>query len=437
MELAMAELTRALQDPLLDAMNFLNEVAERFPDAISFAAGRPNERFVTADDTANDLRAFRTYLTARSARSEHDAARALFSYGPAKGIINDLVCRYLHVDEGIETSPEAVVVTVGAQEAMVLVLRALCRDSADVALAVAPTYAGFTGAARVVGMPVLPVASGDDGVDFDDLETVLATARAAGLRPRCLYVVPDFANPTGTCLPVAERRRLLEAAERNRLLIVEDNPYGIYAGHGERLPTLKSLDRGGQVVYIGSFAKSVMPGARVGYVVADQEVTSGGRRTGLLADELGKIKSMITLNTSPVSQAVVAGRLLSHDFSLVRANERVTALYRDNLDRLLRGLRERFGGGDTQAVRWNRPAGGFFVMLHVPFRADEALLEHSAGRHRVLWTPMSQFYPGSDAGARSLRLSCSALRPQDIEPGLDRLAALVAEQSSIARHPRP
>ncbi|MBM9509922.1 aminotransferase-like domain-containing protein [Actinacidiphila acididurans] len=428
MELTRSQLADALSDPLLDAMNFLNEVAMRFPDAISFAAGRPDERFAGLEDAEEDLRRYRAHLMESSGGDERAVIGRLFSYGPAKGMINDLVARYLRVDEGIETGPESLVVTVGAQEGMVLVLRALRRESTDVALAVAPTYAGFTGAARIVGMPVLPVASGPDGVDFDDLRRVAARARADGLRPRCLYVIPDFANPTGLCLPVADRHRLIEVGAEQGLLLIEDNPYGTYVAHGERLPTLKALDRGGQVVYLGSFAKTVMPGARVGFVVADQPVTDGGRRIGRLADELAKIKSMVTVNTSAVGQAVVGGRLLAHDCSLVRANERVAAVYRDNLDRMLRGLEARFGGRPD--LSWTSPNGGFFITVRVPFRADEALLEHSARRHRILWTPMSQFYPGSDSGARSLRLSCSALYPDQIDTGLDRLAALVAEQSA-------
>ncbi|MDH6554868.1 (S)-3,5-dihydroxyphenylglycine transaminase [Streptomyces sp. SAI-041] len=423
-----SDLNTALGEPLLDSLTFLNEVAGRYPDAISFAAGRPVEDFYDVKDLVGHLHRYQEFLATELGRSEQQIVRALFQYGRTKGIMHELIARYLEADEGIVVDPESIVVTVGAQEAMYLVVRALCRDERDVALAVSPTYMGFTGAARLAGMRVLPVASGPLGVDLDDLRSQVRSARRLGLRPRCLYVVPDFSNPTGITLDVATRRRLLDVAGEEDLLLVEDNPYGLFTGRGDRLPTLKALDREQRVVYLESFAKTTLPGARVGFVVADQRVTGDGRDSGLFADELAKIKSMVTVNTSPLTQAVVAGQLLENDFSLARANARPIAVYRRNLDLLLDGLRDRFSGSDGPQVCWNTPTGGFFVVLTLPFTVDDALLERSAREHGVLWTPMRHFYTDSQGGCHQLRLSCSTLTPQEIETGLDRLAAFVAAQ---------
>jgi (S)-3,5-dihydroxyphenylglycine transaminase len=422
----LSQLHGALDDPLLGSMNFLNEVAIRFPDAVSFAAGRPNEDFFTSGDLDRYLRRYKELLA--ETLDERQIVRTLFQYGRTKGVIHEQIARYLATDEGIDVDPESIIVTVGAQEAMFLTLRALSRDERDVTLAVSPTYVGFTGAARLVGMPVLPVASGTHGVDLADLRDQISAARRQGLRPRCLYVVPDFANPTGISLDLATRRELLRTAEQEDLLLLEDNPYGTFTGHGEKLPTLKSLDTGKQVIYLGSFAKTVLPGARVGFAIADQEVTSAGQRVGFFADELAKLKSMLTVNTSPVSQAIVAGRLLENDFSLLGANADLRESYRHNMDLVLRGLRERFPEPDDSGIRWNTPSGGFFIVVSAPFRADDALLEYSAREHQVLWTPMNHFYTGADSGDHQLRLSCSSLTEQDIETGLDRFATLVAEQ---------
>lgn len=421
-----SELHSALADPLLDSINFLNEVAGRFPAAISFAAGRPSEDFFTGADIDRYLNRYREHLATTT--DEAGIVRALFSYGRTKGLIHREIARYLATDERMEVDPEAVVVTVGAQEAMFLVLRALRRDDRDVALAVSPTYVGFTGAARLVGMPVLPVASGPEGVDLAGLERQLAAARRRGQRPRCLYVIPDFANPTGVCLGVPARHELLRLAEREELLLIEDNPYGTFTGGAERSPTLKSLDTGRVVVYIGSFAKTVLPGARIGFAVADQEVTAGGRRAGYLADELAKLKSMITVNSSPLGQAVVAGRLLENGFRLADANRDLTDLYRRNLELMLRGLRERFPDAPDGGVRWTSPSGGFFLVVTVPLQVDDDLLLRSARDHGVLWTPMRHFYDGAGPGDHQLRLSVSSLTPQDIATGLDRLAKLIEQE---------
>ena len=208
--------------------------------------------------------------------------------------------------------------------------------------------------------------------------------------------------------------------------------YGLFDDGGARPPTLKALDSASRVVYLGSLAKTGMPGVRIGYAVADQAVVGRDGARGLLADELAKLKSMLTVNTSPVAQAVAGGRLLEHGCSLVRANAREAATYRANRRRLAEGLARRFRA--EPGVGWNSPRGGFFVVLTVPFRVDDALLEHSGRVHRVLWTPMSHFYLGA-GGEHQLRLSCSAVTPAQIEAGLDRLHALVGECRSGRESP--
>lgn len=348
----------------------------------------------------------------------------MLQYGRTKGIIHDMVARHLSVDEGITADPESIVVTVGCQEALYLALRALRRDERDVLLAVVPTYVGLTGAAELADMRVLPVRATETGIDFDHLAAVVARAESDGLRPRGCYVVADFANPTGVSLDLDSRERPLRAAEEHDFLILEDNPYGLFGDGSAPLPTLKALDRSRRVVHLGSFAKTGLPGARVGYVVADQWVVEPGGGRGLLADQLAKIKSMLTVNTSPIAQAVIGGKLLEHDFSLRAANAREIRVYRDNLRMVLQGLADRFAQGDGPEVTWNVPRGGFFVVLTLPFVAGDDLLEESALRYGVLWTPMHHFY-GDGRPRREIRLSVSHLTPEEITEGLDRLAAFV------------
>ncbi|GHE98080.1 PLP-dependent aminotransferase family protein [Streptomyces griseoluteus] len=430
-ELFAAELHSSLTDASLSSMNFLNEVAQRFPEAISFAAGRPHEANFDVALIHEYLDTYCRHLAEAEGRTEEQVRRALFQYGRTKGIIHDLIARNLAADEDVVVDPESIVVTVGCQEAMVLTLRALRRDERDVLLAVSPTYVGITGAARLVDMPVVPVSSGDDGVDLDDLTAVVRRVRGEGLRPRAFYLVPDFSNPAGKSLPTSRRRELLRLADEFDLLLLEDNPYGVFRARGERLPTLKSLDATRRVVYLGSFAKTGMPGARVGFAVADQLVgdAAGGDPT-LFADELSKIKSMLTVNTSPVAQAVIGGKLIAHDYSLLRANEREIATYARNLAQLLDGLERRFTGPSRDAVprvTWNTPAGGFFAVVTVPFDVTDELLALSAHTYGVIWTPMRHFYDGV-GGERQLRLSCSLLDPDTLDTGLDRLAAFITDQ---------
>ncbi|RDG35541.1 aminotransferase-like domain-containing protein [Streptomyces corynorhini] len=429
-ELSVGQLHPSLDDPVLHSMNLLNDIAADHPRAVSFAAGRPYEEFFRVEQLHEYLETFFAHLTEVVGLTDKEARRTVFQYGRTKGVIHDLVARYLEIDEAITVDPDSVVVTVGSQEAMFLTLRSLRASPRDVVLAVAPTYFGLTGAARLLDMPVLPVGDADGGLDLADLERQVAAARARGQRPRALYLVPDFSNPTGVSLDQATRIALLDLAAELDLLIIEDNPYGLFqADPGTRPSTLKALDTRHQVVHIGSFAKTGLPGARVGFVVADQPVTRDGRPAGTLADQLSLIKSNVTLNTSPVAQAVVGGKLLRHGCSMVAANKREIEVYRANLRRVLAGLTWRFAA--TGPVTWNTPAGGFFVVLTVPFTVDDRSLRRSARDHGVIWTPLHHFHTGMTS-SHQIRLSFSLLDNAAIDEGLDRLAAFVRAEIQAA-----
>ncbi len=427
-DLAASTLHGSLLDPALESMNFLNEIASRYPAAISFASGRPTEAYFDVALIHQYLDVFCRYLRDDLGYSQAELNRTLFQYGRTKGIINELIARYLLTDEGITADPDSIIVTVGYQEAMFAVARALRADERDVLLSVWPAYVGMTGAARLADLPVWPVRSGPEGVDLDDLCGQVARARKAGRRARACYVMPDFANPSGVSMTVTTRRALLATAAREGLLLIEDNPYGTFHS-GDHLPTLKALDTSRQVIYLGSFAKTGFPGARIGYAVADQRVSDGAGGVSPLADYLSRIKSMVTVNTPPVAQAVVGGKLLGCEFSLAKANERETAAYLSNMRQLLAGLASRFpapADGQRQ-VTWNTPTGGFFAVVTLPFPADDELMELSAREYGVLWTPMSHFYAG-EGGSHQARLACSQLTPELIDSGLDRFAALVTDR---------
>jgi len=232
-------------------------------------------------------------------------------------------------------------------------------------------------------------------------------------------------------MSLEERYALLELAARQDILILEDSPYRLVSP-GRQLPTLKSLDRERRVVHLGSYAKTLFPGARVGFAVADQVVVDRTGGTGLLADELTKIKSMVTVNTSPLSQAAVAGMLLACEGRVSELNTETSAYYGDAMAATLRQLDECFSAPERAAlqVRWNEPTGGFFLTISVPFVTDNAALTRSAEEFGVIWTPMSYFYP-QGGGERSLRLSVSYLTQADIVEGIARLARFIAAEHQL------
>lgn len=431
------ELHSSVSDPVMDTMNFLNEITVRYPNAISFSPGRPYDGFF---DTEQIFTCIRRYLDqlAQDGNSPAQIRATLFQYGPTAGRIRELIANSLRLDENIDVEPESIVVTVGCQEAMVLALRAIISGPKDVLLVSSPCYVGITGAARLLDVQLATVEEREDGFCCADLEAAIGAELARGRRPRAFYVVPDHSNPSGITMPLATRHALLELAARHNILVLEDSPYRMVSP-GLQLPSLKSLDRRRSVLLLGSFAKTVFPGARVGFAVADQIVVDSAGGTGLLADELAKIKSMITVNTSPISQAVVAGLLLASGGRLSEVNTETAAYYGNAMRTTLQQLDLRFPPDRQEAlrVRWNRPSGGFFLTVRVPFRADNAALARSAQDFRVIWTPMSYFYP-QGGGDYSIRLSISYLSQADIEEGVARLARFIeAEAQFCGAGPRP
>lgn len=416
----------SLRAPVLGSIGFLNEVMSRFPDAISFAPGAPHPETLPDPDLQHYTDRFLAHLVARGASPER-ARRTLFEYGPSRGLINDIIGEALGRDHGLAVRPHDLVVTVGAQEGMLLVLRALFGSGRDVLAVADPCFVGITGAARLLDVDVVPVAETARGIDLDGLARSCADARRAGRSVRALYVAPDFSNPGGGRMSLDHRHRLLELAEREDFLILEDNAYGFTAGAGTELPLLKTLDTRRRVIHIGTFAKVAFPGARVGYVVADQPVATEGGGTRPLAAELATLKTMVTVNTSPLPQAVIGGMLLEHGGSLAAMSRRKSELYQRNLGCLADALERHLDGAAPPGVRWNRPEGGFFVRVHLPVRADTALLELSAAKYGVLWTPMEHFYAGG-GGDRQIRLSCSYLDPREIDEGVRRLAAFLTKE---------
>ncbi|GAA2902179.1 aminotransferase [Actinoplanes cyaneus] len=419
------DLHASLADPVLDTMTFLNEITMRYPDAVSFAPGRPYDGFFDTEEIFAHIRRYLDHL-AEAGRSPEQIRTAMYQYGTTAGQIRELIAESLRIDENIDVPAASVVVTVGAQEGMLLVLRALIRGPEDVALVASPCYVGVTGVARLLDIEMSAVEEPPGGFTGTVLEEAILAEQARGRRPRVFYIVPDHSNPSGTSVGTQARAELLAVAGRHGVLILEDSPYRLVSPVAPE-PTLKSLDDAGVVVHLGSYSKTIFPGARVGYVVADQRVDGGG----LLAEELSKIKSMVTVNTSSLSQAVVAGALLSAGGRVSELNAKPASYYGEamqatlhELDRQLpRQRRDRLG------VRWNTPVGGFFLTLQVGFRADEAALTRSARDFGVLWTPMRYFHPAG-GGDRALRLSISYLTPEEIVEGVARLAAFIAAETA-------
>ena len=417
-ELRAADLHPSVQDRSLEAVNFLNEIMKRHPHAISFAPGAPYPVFLESIDVQYYLDVFARELKNSSGRSPSQIQRCLHEYGPSRGLINEIVARLLRQDEQLTVDAASIVITVGCQEAMLLVLRALRSSPNDLLGVVNPCYVGLIGAARLVEFDVVPIDEGDGGIDLNQLRRACCEARESGKRLKAVYVAPDHSNPSGTQMSDITRTALLDLATEQNFLIIEDNTYRFTSPDQLSLPLIKNMDRHHRVILLGTFAKTCTPGARVGYVVADQPIRDDNGGTRMLAGELASLKTVVTVNTSPLCQALIGGMLIAHDYSIKQLARNKTLRYQKSLAHLLTTMDKQLG--DIPDVTWNRPNGGFFVRLRLPIPVDESLVALSAKEFGVLWVPMSLFYIDG-RGSHELRLSCSYLSEQQIDEGVERL----------------
>lgn len=402
----------------MEAMNILNEVASRFPDAISFAAGRPPDQFLPVALAGEWLQTFAEHAAAASGRTVAAQTAALGQYSETNGIIRDLMSRHLKADEDLDVEPASCMVTNGAQEAIFLSLMALvgrdrCIVSAD------PTYVGLTGAAAAFGAELLTLP--DDGHLVSNLEALIK--RGDRQQIGAFYCIPDFSNPLGRVMSLEDRSRLLALARENDFHIIEDAAYRHYRYEGETLPSIKSLDTTGHVLFISSFAKTFLPGIRTAVLVANHKDASGR----LLADRMAWLKSYVSVASSPITQAILGGYLLNHAFSLAAAVAPRRQHCKANRDLMLDNLQSAFAGSET---KWTCPQGGFFLSLDVPIEFGEREMIACARDTGVIVVPMSMFSP-SGSRTRQVRFAFSNIMPDRIAEGVERFAKYLESVRSL------
>src|ERR1700754_4095394 len=247
---------RRTQGMKSSAMRDMMAITAR-PEVISLAGGLPDTTTFPAEDVA-----------ALMARVAADASARALQYGPTEGMDELKACIVeVMAAEGMEVGLDDLMVTTGGQQVIDLVCKALV-DPGDVVVAEGPTYPGAVPTFSSYQADVVQISMDDDGMRIDELEATLDRLDAEGRRPKFIYTIPNFQNPAGVTLSLPRRRRLGEVGPERELVLLEDNPYGLLRFEGEPLPTLRSLDGGQFVVYLGTFSKILSPGVRLGWAAA-------------------------------------------------------------------------------------------------------------------------------------------------------------------------
>jgi len=375
----------------------LSRLAQAAPrGSISFVMARPAAEFFPVEE----LRKCSNTVWRREGTE-------ILQFGPSDGYppLKQALVAMLRA-EGYETGDENLLITDGCQQALDLVCKAFLRPG-DTVLLENPAYPGalaiFSGArARILGVPV-KTESGPGmlpGVDVSAIEAVLMQNRV-----KMMVLTPDFHNPTGTTLPVSERTRLLEIAARFQVPVVEDHIYARLRARGERVPSLKQLDRSNLVIQIDSFSKIAFPGMRVGWIVAPSNVI----------ERLRLVKQSTDLHTGHLAQAILAEYVRRG--LLGRHMERTRKAYSGRLAALEQALGRHMPSG----TKWTRPEGGLCVWVELPpgFDSNELLI-HTRERG-VVFAPGRYFY-FQNPQPNTLRLGFAGVAEREIVRGIATLA---------------
>ncbi len=316
---------------------------------------------------------------------------------------------------GIQCRYESVLITGGAQQAIDLVLQALMSDGETLVTA-DPTYLGIMDIAQARRVHILGIPIDEDGMRIDALENILGRHR-----PRLIYVMPSFQNPTGHLMPLHRRRQLIRLAKGHGIPILEDDVYREFRFDGEPLPPLKALDENGGVIHTNAFTKMLLPGMRIGYLIADSPYY----------ERLVRVKQAADISTSGLNQRTI--HLMLQRGILGTQLERNRLALRRRRDAALAAALRYFPSGS----RWHTPEGGLYLWVELPADGPSAAETFiSAIRHDVAFAVGSMFYSG-DGGTHALRLNYGIHRPQTIKEGFRRIGkawqSLVADYGSVER----
>jgi DNA-binding transcriptional MocR family regulator len=370
--------------------------------AISFATAKPAEEFFPVEE-------FKACCNAALHREGGKILQlgASDGYAPLKQVLSEI----LRAD-GIPARDPQILVTGGCQQSLDLLCKAFLRPG-DAVIMENPTYPGaiaiFAGArVHCLGVPVHTDARrhGYSGVDVEALEAALVQNRV-----KMILLTPDFQNPTGTTLPVAERRRVLEIAAKHQVPVVEDHIYARLRLRGDEVPSLRALDRNGVVIQIDSFSKVAFPGLRVGWCVAPESVI----------ERLRLVKQATDLHTDQLAQAALAE--FCRRGHLTRHLARMKKVYGSRLAILEAALEEHMPAGTV----WSRPEGGMCLWVTLPpgFDASELLIH--TREEGILFAPGRYFYFQNPA-PNTLRLGFASLDERKIARGVAQLGEILRSE---------
>jgi DNA-binding transcriptional MocR family regulator len=311
--------------------------------------------------------------------------------------------------EGIRANPDDIVVTTGSQQALDLISRIFI-DPGDVVLVEAPSYVGALGTFRQYEASVVHVEMDENGMIPDSLRAAIKSVRAAGRKIKFLYLIPNYQNPTGVCLPADRRTEILNICREAEIFVVEDNPYGLL-GFDKPSPNAMRAEDSENVIYLGSFSKTIASGLRVGWALVPQS----------LKDKLVIASESSILCPSNFTQLTISSYLADQP-----GRDQIASfceLYKVRRDAMLESLEQHF----PAEAKWTKPGGGFYVWVNLPAEIDTKALMPKAIVAKVAYVPGNAFY-ADGFGSWSMRLSYCHPTPERIREGVKALGGVIKQE---------
>jgi 2-aminoadipate transaminase len=371
------------------------------PGFISLAGGLPNPQAFPIDIIHECIeKVFKTDI--------HNALQ----YGTTEGLpqLRNVLAQRMRDKKNIDCELHDILITSGAQQALSFVAFNLL-DPGDTYITSAPTYLGALQAFHAYQGDCECIPMNDEGIDIDSLRRNLKRLHRTGITPKFLYAVATFQNPSGESISLEHRKELIEIASEYDFLIIEDDPYGELVFEGESIPSIKSLDTKGRVIYIGTFSKVLAPGFRLAWVIASEEIINKFALTKQSSDLCSN------MFVQYIAYEYIKGGYLDKQI------QHIKQLYRHKRDVMIKALEKYFPEG----AKWTVPGGGMFLWVTLPKNVNTRLMFKRAVAKKVAYVVGDAFYPDS-SNYNSMRLNFSYSEDDIIIEGIKRLAEVIKEE---------
>ena len=368
------------------------------PEVISFAGGLPAPELFPLEE----LKKVDVEILSKE-------GQLAVQYGTTEGYLplREKIAARMKKAFQVDCTPEEIVITSGSQQGLSL-LAQIFLNKDDVILVESPTYLGAINAFKLCDPKFVEVPTDEKGIIPEELEKILAEY---GDRVRLMYVIPEFQNPTGITWPMERRKAFMDIVNKYDFPVIEDDPYGELRYDGDVVPSLKSMDTKGNIIFLGSFSKIFMPGLRVAWMVADP----------VIIHKVVKLKQAVDLQSSSFAQRQAS--YFIDMFDLDAHVEKIKALYGKRRTLMYDSMKEYFPEG----VTFTYPEGGLFTWVTLPENMDAKEIMPKVLEKNVAYVPGGPFYPNG-GNANHFRLNYSNMPEDRIVEGIKRLGAVLKEE---------